>query len=93
MKYNIQAGSHPAQVDIAMDGKGGFTGVISHTEFGDGQITGVREDAHDGEQLIGKVVLDGHTADFKAAVSGASIHGRVSLNWLMGQDFTGVQAA
>lgn len=90
MKYNIQAGSHPAQVDIAMDGKGGFTGVISHTEFGDGQITGGRQD---GEQLIGKVVLDGHTADFKAAVSGASIHGRVSLNWLMGQDFTGVQAA
>jgi hypothetical protein len=90
MKYNIQAGKHPAQVNLTMDGKGGFTGVISHTEFGDGQITGGKQN---GEELTGSVVLDGHTADFEAKISGASISGRVSLNWLMGQDFTGVQAA
>lgn len=89
MKFNITAGSHPAQVNLQMDGKGGFTGVISHTEFGDGQITQGRQE---GEKLTGKVVLDGHTADFKATVSGSNIHGRVSLNWLMGQDFTGTQA-
>lgn len=89
MKFNITAGSHPAQVDLQMDGKGGFTGVISHTEFGDGQITQGRQE---GEKLTGKVVLDGHTADFKATVSGSTIQGRVSLNWLMGQDFTGTQA-
>jgi hypothetical protein len=90
MKYNIQAGKHAAQVELSMDGKGGFTGVISHTEFGDGQITGGKQD---GEELAGKVVLGGHTADFEAKISGASITGRVSLNWLMGQDFTGTQAA
>lgn len=90
MKYDIQAGSHAAQVDITMDGKGGFTGVISHTEFGDGQITGGKQE---GESLTGNVVLDGHTADFTATISGTSISGRVSLNWLMGQDFTGIQAA
>lgn len=90
MKFDIKAGSHPAKVELNLDGKGGFTGIISHTEFGDGQITGGRQD---GEKLTGKVILDGHTADFKAIVSGSTISGRVSLNWLMGQDFTGTQAA
>jgi len=90
MKFNIQAGSHPAQVDITPDGQGGFTGIISHTEFGDGQITGGKQD---GDDLTGTVVLDGHTAKFEAKISGTSITGRVSLNWLMGQDFTGTLAA
>lgn len=90
MKFNIQAGSHAAQVDITMDGKGGFTGVISHTEFGDGQITGGKQD---GEDLTGAVALDGHNADFKATVSGASITGTISVGWFFRQDFTGIQAA
>jgi hypothetical protein len=90
MKYNIQAGSHAAEVDLTMDGEGGFAGVISHTEFGDGQITGGKQD---GDELSGTVFLDGHTAKFEAKISGTSISGRVSLNWLMGQDFTGTLAA
>lgn len=90
MKFNIAVGSHPAQVDINMDGKGGFTGVISHTEFGDGQIT---EGSQSGGELTGKVSLDGHTADFHATLSGSSIKGTVRLNWLMSQSFTGTLAA
>lgn len=90
MKFNIKAGSHPAQIELNMDGKGGFSGVISHTEFGDGQIMGGRQD---GGELTGKVVLGGHVADFKATISGSGICGRVSLNWLMGQDFTGTLSA
>lgn len=90
MKYNIQAGAHPAQVAINMDGKGGFTGTISHTEFGDGQITGGKVS---GDDLTGQVVLDGHTAKFEAKVSGATITGRMTVGWFWSQDFTGIQAA
>lgn len=90
MKYNIQAGKHPAEVELNMDGKGGFTGTITHTEYGDGQITGGQQN---GEQLTGKVVLDGHNADFKATVSGASISGAITVGWFFSQDFSGIQAA
>jgi len=90
VRYNIQAGSHPAQVDITMDGNGGFTGVISHTEFGDGQITGGRAS---GDDLTGSVVLDGHTAKFEAKITGATITGKLTVGWFWSQDFTGIQAA
>lgn len=90
MKYNIQAGAHAAQVDLDMDGKGGFTGVISHTEFGDGQITGGQVS---GDELIGSVDLDGHTAKFEAKVTGASIAGKLTVGWFWSQDFTGILAA
>lgn len=90
MKYNIQAGAHPAQVEITMDGKGGFTGAITHTEFGDGQITGGQVS---GDELTGSVVLDGHTAKFQAKVTGASITGKMTVGWFWSQDFTGILAA
>lgn len=90
MKYNIQAGSHDAQVELVMDGKGGFTGAITHTEYGDGQITGGQVS---GDDLTGQVVLDGHTAKFEAKVQGATITGKLTVSWFWSQDFTGIQAA
>lgn len=90
MKYNIQAASHAAQVDITMDGNGGFTGVISHTEFGDGQITGGQVS---GDELTGSVVLDGHTAKFQATVNGSTITGKLTVGWFWSQDFSGILAA
>ena len=89
MKYNIQAGSHAAQVELTPDGHGGFTGAITHTEFGDGQITGGKQD---GDELTGTVVLDGHTAKFEAKVQGASISGKLTVGWFWSQDFTGIEA-
>lgn len=89
MKYDIQAGSHPAQVEITPDGNGNFTGVISHTEFGDGQITGGKQD---GDELTGTVVLDGHTAKFQAKVTGATITGKLTVGWFWSQDFSGIQS-
>jgi hypothetical protein len=90
MKYNITAGSYSAQIDLMLDNKGGFTGTITHTKYGDGQIT---DGVQTGPSLKGTATLDGHVADFEAIVSGASISGRVSLNWLLGQDFTGIQVS
>jgi len=90
MKFNIQAGSHPAQVDITPDGNSCFTGVISHTEYGDGQITGGKQD---GDELTGTVVLDGHTAKFSAKITGATITGKLTVGWFWSQDFSGIQAA
>lgn len=89
MKFNIQAGSHPAQVEITPDGNGGFIGVISHTEYGDGQITGGKQD---GDELTGTVVLDGHTAKFSAKITGATITGKLTVGWFWSQDFTGIEA-
>ena len=40
MKYNVNVGSHQAQVELNEDGKGGFTGTITHTDYGDGAIIG-----------------------------------------------------
>lgn len=90
MKYDIKAGSHDAQVELVMDGNGGFTGTISHTEFGDGQITGGQVS---GDELTGSVVLDGHTAKFQAKITGASITGKMTVGWFWSQDFNGIQAA
>ena len=93
MKYDIQAGSHSAIVDITMDGKGGFAGAISNTDYGSGTITnGVQT----GDELKGNVTLSGHNATFDAKMSGASISGRISTHiWPfgdVGQDFKGIEA-
>lgn len=94
MRYNIQAGSHSAQVDITMDGKGGFAGAINNTDYGSGTIT---DGVQTGEELKGNVVLGGHNATFDATISGASISGRISTHIFLigdvGQDFTGTQEA
>jgi len=89
MKYNIQAGSHAAQVEITMDGKGGFAGGIVSPDFGDGQITGGQVS---GDDLTGTVALDGHTAKFSATVTGATITGKLTVGWFWSQDFSGIQA-
>lgn len=89
MKYKIQAGSHDAEVELTMDGKGGFTGGIKSPDFGDGQITGGQVS---GDELTGTVVLDGHTAKFDAKITGATITGKLTVGWFWSQDFTGFEA-
>lgn len=94
MKYNINVGSHAAQVELNEDGKGSFTGTVTHTEYGDGAISG----KVNGNSFTGTVNLDGHDADFKASTNGLAISGTITptgfLSMLVGpSSFTGTKAA
>lgn len=85
MKFNIIAGTHAALVDLKLDGKGSFSGLISSSDFGSGALGGVMT----GDHLTGSVELDGHTARLDATIHGDAITGRISSGWFFSQDFTG----
>ena len=89
MKFNITAGSHKALVDLELDGKGGFSGLISSSDFGTGKLGG----SITGDHLTGAIELDGHAAKLSASISGETISGTITAGWFFSQDFTGTIAA
>lgn len=90
MKFNVTVDGHAAQIEIVEDATGGFTGTVTTTEYGTGAIT---EGKRDGDALAGTVSLDGYSADFKAALSGAAIDGTISYGWFIKKHFSGPVAA
>jgi hypothetical protein len=94
MNYNINIGSHAATVNLTEDGKGGFTGVVSHTQYGAGKVSGTYTPG----AFTGTVNLDGHNADFSATVSGANISGVITPTGFLAMiagpaSFTGTETA
>lgn len=92
MKFNITAGSHPAMVDIDLDGKGEFTGTLTSPEFGEGVIS---EGEELGGRLKGTVSLNGHSARFEAFLDVPNISGKLSVvkfgMTFFSEHFTGTQ--
>lgn len=91
MKFNITVdGGHKAEIDITMDGKGGFGGTVTSPDYGTGAISnGVQT----GESLKGNVTLDGYDADFAATLAGSAITGTLSYGWFFNKSFTGAEVA
>jgi hypothetical protein len=94
MNYNVTVKGQAAQVTLNPDGKGGLTGQITHTQYGDGQISATQN----GNALEGRVTLDGHDAVFKATINGHAIAGTITPTGFLGailgsSSFTGSQAA
>lgn len=89
MKFNIAAGSHKAQVEISLDGKGSFTGHVTSDDFGKGDMAGI---ITSGNHLTGSLRLDGHAAHFDATFSDKDISGRITAGWFFSKDFKGEAA-
>jgi len=85
VRFSVLAGPHHALVDLETDGKGGFSGKIESTEFGDGSIAGVVT----GDHYTGSIILDGHTAKFSADVTNGAITGTIKAGWFFSLDFKG----
>ena len=85
MRFSVLAGPHNALVDLETDGKGGFSGKIESTEFGDGSIAGLVT----GDHYTGSILLDGHAAKFSADVSKGAISGTITTGWFFSLDFKG----
>jgi hypothetical protein len=94
MNYNVTVSGKSAQVSLNPDGKGGLTGQITHTQYGNGTIQATQQ----GNTVNGTVQLDGHNADFKATINGHAIAGTITPTGFLGailgsSSFTGTQAA
>lgn len=87
--FDIVAGGHKARVTLCLDGKGGFSGDIVSSDFGEGRINGLAT----GDHLTGSVDLDGHAARFDATLAGRAIAGRLTAGWFFSQDFQGEEVA
>jgi hypothetical protein len=79
MKFHVTIeGGHEADIEIIQTGNS-FSGSITHSELGDGQIT---DGNQSGDSLVGKVQIGGHNAGFTATLSPGIIAGRISVGWL-----------
>lgn len=93
MKYNVTVKGQAALVTLNPT-NGGLAGTITHTQYGDGQITATQN----GNKITGSVQLHGHNADFEATINGAAIAGTITPTGFLGailgsSSFTGTQAA
>ncbi|WP_298800082.1 hypothetical protein [uncultured Devosia sp.] len=91
MKFDVSVEGHAAQVDIAFDGKGGFTGTITSPEYGKGAITDGQDDG--AGNIGGNVELMGHHARFTAHIAGNAISGTLRVAIFFSKSFTGTKVA